>query len=77
MAKDLAKKYKTKASLENALIKSARRPLNLRAYALPGGGFVTNEIRLPDNWNELVASLGYEPIENFYINGTFNKKGTL
>lgn len=34
MAKDLAKKYKTKASLENALIKSARRPLNLRAYAL-------------------------------------------
>lgn len=44
---------------------------------MPGGGFVTNEIRLPDNWNELVASLGYEPIENFYINGTFNKKGTL
>ena len=42
-----------------------------------GGGFVTNEIKLPDNWNELVAPLGYEPIENFYINGTFNKKETL
>lgn len=34
VAKDLAKKYKTKDSLEDALIESARRPLNLRAYAL-------------------------------------------
>ena len=159
VAKDLAKKYKTKDSLEDALIESARRPLNLRAYALywantgsqqfnrrtfeqelemlrkdeqeqvaktptpdwykpfisedkietiacmnkgetailvtgdahrnkiqtmPGGGFVTNEIKLPENWNELVAPLGYEPIENFYINGIYNteenkaesKKGT-
>lgn len=148
VAKDLAAKYKTKDSLEDALIESARRPLNLRAYALywantgsqqfnrrtfeeelemlrkdkkeqvaktptpdwykpfitedeietiacmnkgetailvtgdanrnkiqtmPGGGFVTNEIKLPENWNELVAPLGYEPIENFYINGKFNK----
>ncbi|MDY4831898.1 MAG: hypothetical protein SO161_05135 [Treponema sp.] len=147
VAKDLAKKYKTKDSLEDALIESARRPLNLRAYALywantgshqfnrrsfeeememlrkdekeqvaktptpdwykpfitedkietiacmnagetailvtgdanrnkiqtmPGGGFVTNEIKLPENWNELVAPLGYEPIENFYISGKFN-----
>ena len=35
---------------------------------MPGGGFVTNEIKLPENWNELVAPLGYEPIENFYLN---------
>lgn len=150
VAKDLAKKYKTKDSLEDALIESARRPLNLRAYALywantgsqqfnrrsfeeelemlrndekeqvaktptpdwykpfisedkietiacmnkgetailvtgdanrnkiqtmPGGGFVTNEIKLPENWNELVAPLGYEPIENFYISGKFNVDG--
>lgn len=150
VAKDLAAKYKTKDSLEDALIESARRPLNLRAYALywantgsqqfnrrtfeeelemlrkdkqeqvaktptpdwykpfitedeietiacmnkgetailvtgdanrnkiqtmPGGGFVTNEIKLPENWNELVAPLGYEPIENFYIYAKFNSNG--
>ena len=34
VAKNLAAKYKTKDSLEDALIESARRPLNLRAYAL-------------------------------------------
>ena len=39
---------------------------------MPGGGFVTNEIKLPENWNEPVAPLGYEPIENFYISGKFN-----
>ena len=39
---------------------------------MPGGGFVTNEIKLPENWNELVAPLGYEPIEHFYISGKFN-----
>lgn len=33
---------------------------------------VTNEIKLPEKWNELVAPLGYEPIENFYISGKFN-----
>ena len=44
---------------------------------MPGGGFVTNEIKLPENWNELVAPLGYEPIENFYTSGKFNKYGRL
>ncbi|MCR4683745.1 MAG: hypothetical protein K5647_10485 [Clostridiales bacterium] len=34
---------------------------------LPGGGYVTIEIDLPGNWNELVAGEGYEPIENFYL----------
>ena len=42
---------------------------------MPGGGFVTNEIKLPENWNELVAPLGYEPIEIFYISGKFNVDG--
>ena len=39
---------------------------------MPGGGCVTNEIKLLEKWNELVAPLGYEPIENFYISGKFN-----
>jgi len=37
---------------------------------MPGGGYVTMEIRLPDNWNELVAPLGYEPLESYYLNGS-------
>ena len=147
VAKDLAKDYKTKSDLEDALIETARRPLALRTYAhywantgsqqykrrtfdehyemlkkdkaeqakmtptpewykpivdeneimtiatmnkgdtaflvtgdanrnkvqvMPGGGFVTTEIKLPKNWNELVAPLGYEPIENFYLKANFN-----
>lgn len=35
---------------------------------MPGGGYVTVEIKLPENWNDLVKPLGYEPIENFYLN---------
>ena len=148
VAKDLAKGYKTKSDLEDALIETARRPLALRTYAhywantgsqqykrrtfdehyemlkkdeaeqaaftptpewykpiidekeimtiatmnkgdtaflvtgdanrnkvqvMPGGGFVTTEIKLPKNWNELVAPLGYQPIENFYLKANFNK----
>ena len=38
---------------------------------MPGGGFVTTEIKLPKNWNELVAPLGYEPIENFYLKASY------
>lgn len=147
VAKDLAKEYKTKSDLEDALIETARRPLALRTYAhywantgsqqfkrrtfdehyemlkkdeaeqakltptpewlkpivaedeimtiatmnkgdtaflvtgdanrnkvqvMPGGGFITTEIKLPKNWNELVAPLGYQPIENFYLKANFN-----
>lgn len=35
---------------------------------MPGGAYITHEIELPDNWNELAVPLGYEPIENFHIN---------
>ncbi|WP_296327618.1 hypothetical protein [uncultured Treponema sp.] len=148
VARDLAKEYKTKSDLEDALIETARRPLALRTYAhywantgsqqykrrsfdehfdmlskdeaeqakmtptpewlkpivkddeimtiatmnkgntaflvtgyanrnkvqvMPGGGFVTTEIKLPKNWNELVEPLGYQPIENFYLKANFNK----
>lgn len=37
---------------------------------MPGGGYVTTEIRLPDNWNDLVAPLGYAPLESFYLDGS-------
>lgn len=37
---------------------------------MPGGGYVTVEIRLPDNWDELLAPLGYEPLESFYLDDT-------
>ena len=145
VAKDLAKEYKSKSDLEDALIETARRPLQMRTYAhywantgsqqfkrrsfdqhykmlakdpreqakmtptppwlkglvkdkeimtiatmnkgetailvtgdanrnkfqtIPGGDFVTREIKLPKNWNQLVAPLGYQPIEDFYLNVT-------
>lgn len=35
---------------------------------MPGGGYVTIEIELPENWNDLVAPLGYEPLEQFCLN---------
>ena len=34
---------------------------------MPGGGYVTIEIQLPDNWDELVAPLGYQPLSAYYI----------
>lgn len=34
---------------------------------MPGGGYITVKIELPENWNDLIVPLGYEPLENFYI----------
>jgi hypothetical protein len=31
----------------------------------PGGGSVTFEIRLPKDWDQLIAPFGYEPLERF------------
>ena len=151
VAKDLAKEYKSKSALEDALIETARRPLALRTYAhywantgsqqykrrsfdehykllqkdeaeqakmtptpewlkplvkddeimtiatmnkgdtailvtgdanrnkvqvMPGGSFVTTEIKLPENWNALVEPLGYEPIEKFYLKADFADDGS-
>ena len=39
---------------------------------MPGGGFVTTEIKLPKDWNALVAPLGYAPIEEFYLTAHFS-----
>lgn len=142
VATALAKEYRDKETLEDALIETARRPLSMRAYAnywantgssqtdrysfdeyrqklrrdpkervaltktpewlrgatdrdqietiatmikgqtailvagdaarnkfltLPGGGCASFDVRLPENWNELVAPLGYEPLERFFL----------
>lgn len=142
VAKTLTQTYRSKTSLEDALIETARRPLYMRAYAnywantgsdqtqhytfreyyqkllktedeqaamtdvpewmkgitdreqittvatmqkgqtamliagddsrnkfmvLPGGGYVTIQIILPEQWNNLVAPLGYQPLENYAL----------
>lgn len=137
VARDLAKSYRSKDSLENALVDTARMPLEQRAWGnyyanpgsavrasferhrskladaehaadsptppwlswcgkktlltvpvmqrgksailitgdaarnktmcLPGGGFATIRIDLPDNWDSLVAPLGYAPLKSFYL----------
>ncbi|MCM1546346.1 MAG: hypothetical protein NC033_04845 [Clostridiales bacterium] len=44
---------------------------------MPGGGYATVEIKLPDNWDELLAPLGYEPLKTFFLSdkyGTAEKK---
>lgn len=37
---------------------------------MPGGGYVTVKIELPENWDELVVPLGYEPLSSYYIDGS-------
>lgn len=141
VARDLSIKYHSKSALEDALIKTARRPAYQRAYAnyyanlgsasesvrypfdqhlsrivqceqgelteipawfpasekqsqmytvpvmksgmspilitgdanrnkvqcMPGGDYVTVEVELPGNWDQLMEELGYKPLEEFYI----------
>lgn len=140
VARDLAKKYSGKIALENALIATARQPLEARAYAnywanpgsafnvetyplrrhisrlgrsensrktlvppwlswikqpevetvpvmfpgktaiiitgdanrnktmcLPGGGAVSIKIKLPPEWDKLMAEAGYEPLSSFFL----------
>ena len=38
-----------------------------KTMCLPGGGYATIRIDLPDNWDELVAPLGYAPLKTFYL----------
>lgn len=40
---------------------------------MPGGGYVTIPIELPENWDELVAPLGYLPLSSFYLDGAEKK----
>lgn len=34
---------------------------------LPGGGYITIEIELPENWDMLIAPMGYEPLGRFEL----------
>ena len=140
VARDLAKAYSSKESLEQALIATARQPLDARTYAnfwanpgssfngktyslrrhsyrisrkenaeqtatppwlswtnsstiktvkvmqpgktaiiitgdvnrnktmcVPGGGFTSIKIKLPENWDSLMEKAGYKPLKSFYL----------
>ncbi len=36
---------------------------------MPGGGYATVDVELPQNWDELTKALGYAPIGDFYLDG--------
>ena len=38
-----------------------------KVQTMPGGGYATIEIELPAKWNDLLANLGYPPIEQFFL----------
>jgi hypothetical protein len=38
-----------------------------KVQTIPGGSTVTIEIKLPANWDDLVAKLGYRPIGEFFL----------
>ena len=150
VAKNLSTAYASKSDLEDALVKTARRPLWLRTYAhywantgsyqytkrtigdhykmllkdpdemaaetavpswlrplfpdkktivtvatmqkgqtpilvcgdaernkfqiMPGGGYVTVKIELPENWDELMSEKGYAPLADYYVTPTQTAK---
>lgn len=38
-----------------------------KVQTMPGGGYASVKVVLPDNWDELMAALGYAPLKNHYI----------
>lgn len=38
-----------------------------KVQTMPGGGHATVRIRLPHNWDAMMAELGYRPLSEFYI----------
>lgn len=38
-----------------------------KTMCLPGGGFVSIKIELPENWDKLVTGIGYQPLHKFYL----------
>jgi len=34
---------------------------------VPGGGFTSVKIELPENWDQLMEKAGYEPLRSFYL----------
>ncbi|MBQ6233889.1 MAG: hypothetical protein IJJ80_10340 [Clostridia bacterium] len=51
---------------ETAMLIAGDRARN-KFMVLPGGGYVTFEILLPDDWDNLVAPMGYEPLSRFKL----------
>ena len=37
---------------------------------LPGGGYITIEIKLPNQWDDLIAPMGYEPLNRFELDNS-------
>jgi len=42
-------------------------PSRNKELCVPGGGFATVKIRLPKEWDQLMAERGYEPLEKFRL----------
>ena len=38
-----------------------------KELCIPGGGFTTVKIELPEAWDRLTAERGYEPLEKFKL----------
>ena len=38
-----------------------------KVQILPGGGFKIIKLELPENWDQLMNELGYDPLRNFYL----------
>ncbi len=47
-----------------------------KVQTMPGGSTVTIEIKLPANWDERVAKLGYRPLKEFLL-GNGDKEGRI
>ena len=43
------------------------QPDGNRVQTIPGGGYTTREIELPDNWDALMDQLGYLPLSRYYL----------
>ena len=37
-----------------------------KVQTMPGGGYATIKIELPENWDSLMADLGYEPLGSYF-----------
>ncbi|MDE7148721.1 MAG: hypothetical protein K2O20_10145, partial [Duncaniella sp.] len=38
-----------------------------KVQTMPGGGYSTIKIELPENWDELMREAGYRPLSEFYV----------
>ncbi|MBE6399039.1 MAG: hypothetical protein E7041_02730 [Lentisphaerae bacterium] len=47
-----------------------------KTMCVPGGGFATVKIQLPDNWDELMQAAGYRPLKEFYLHSTLTPAAT-